>query len=96
MADLRNDEWCLTVSWERDHKIRCHSPEGHEKQLRFTDNDCIRGSGLHASGMLSPRLVLTISDCPLSPGSLPHPAPLSVCSCGRRGGKQMPRLEACH
>lgn len=36
-ADLRNDEWCLRVSWERDHKILCHPPEGHEKQPRFTD-----------------------------------------------------------
>lgn len=38
VVDLRNGERCLTVSWERDHKILCYSPEGREKQLRFTDN----------------------------------------------------------
>lgn len=58
----------------------------HSQDLRTSGY--VRGSRLHALVMLSPRLVLTISDYPLSPASLenrglPHPPPLSVCSCGR-------------
>lgn len=63
VADLRNDEWCLTVSWERDHKILCHSPDGHEKQLRFTDN------GLHK------RLRVMCLQDPITPPSSDHLRP---------------------